>query len=145
MIGTLWILLITIVVGIIVWAADKLYFSKKMESNTDENVNEPPVSSHHNPDVCCGTHLVCEKESLSPASVDFEYYDDEELDIFKGRDPDSYSPDEIEQFRDVLMTLLPHDLPGWAKSIQLRQINLPTEIRDELLLLITELRQNKSQ
>ena len=33
---------------------------------------------------CCGLHEVCEKESLR-ALEDVEYYEDEELDRFRGR------------------------------------------------------------
>lgn len=31
----------------------------------------------------------------------------------------------------MLMTLLPQDVAGWSRSIQVREINLPTEIREE--------------
>ena len=87
-------------------------------------------------------HLVCEKTSLSVMSDEIIYYDDEELDRFKGRKPESYTSDETEEFRDVLLTLLPEDVAGWAKSITLRQIELPSEVKDELLLIISELRAN---
>lgn len=92
---------------------------------------------------CCGLHLVCEKDSLSPMSGDVEYYDDEELDRFIGRDGFDYTPDEIEEFRDVLMTLRPEDIPGWARSITVRHLNLPSDVRDELLLLINDQRNKK--
>ena len=41
----------------------------------------------------------------------------------------------------MLMTLLPKDVAGWSRSIQVRGVTLPTEIRDELLLIVSELRQ----
>lgn len=90
---------------------------------------------------CCGMHIVCEKTNLSPISAEVVYYDDEELDRFRGRDPKSYTPEETEEFRDVLMTLLPEDVAGWSRSIQLREIALPIEVRDELLLIVSELRE----
>ena len=68
------------------------------------------------------------------------YYDDEELDRFKGREAGSYNREETEEFRDVLMTLLPEDVAGWARSITLRQIELPADIREELLMIIQEQR-----
>ena len=44
---------------------------------------------------CCGQHAVCEKESLLAAvSRQIEYYDDEELDRFKGRPSDAYTEEE---------------------------------------------------
>lgn len=89
---------------------------------------------------CCGLHITCEKDSLSPLSDEIEYYDDEELDRFIGRESNQYSPEEIEEFRDVLMTLQGADIPGWARSVTARHLNLPDEIRDELLILVNEYR-----
>ena len=68
------------------------------------------------------------------------YLGDEELDAFKGRNPESYTDDEIEQFRDVLLTLLPQDIAGWGRSIQLRGIELPPAVREELLMIVAEAR-----
>lgn len=89
---------------------------------------------------CCGLHLVCEKDSLSPMSAEVEYYDDEELDRFIGRSGNDYSPEEVEEFRDVLMTLLPEDIAGWGRSITARRLELPPEVRDEFLMLVNEQR-----
>ncbi|MCC8072279.1 MAG: phospholipase [Bacteroidales bacterium] len=90
---------------------------------------------------CCGMHITCEKDSLLAAvSPTKEYYDDEELDRFRGTDADAYSDEAIEEFRNVLLTLLPTDIAGWARSLQLRGITLPTEVREELLLIVSEAR-----
>lgn len=92
--------------------------------------------------VCCGMHITCEKDSLSTAaSTEIVYYDDEELDDYAGRAPESYTREETEQFRDILLTLLPTDIAGWARSLQLRNIALPPEVSDELLLIVSEARQ----
>ena len=77
-------------------------------------------------------------------SREIEYFDDEELDAFRGREPESYTDDEIEQFRDVLLTLLPTDIAPWARSIQLRGISLPMAVREELLMIVAEERAKKS-
>ena len=91
-------------------------------------------------------HITCEKDSLLTAMAGNqpEYFDDEELDAYAGRDADAYSPDEIEQFRDVLLTLLPDDIAPWARSIQQRGITLPSEIRDELLMIVSEERARRT-
>lgn len=89
---------------------------------------------------CCGLHLVCEKDSLSPMTDEILYYDDEELDRFIGRDPNSYTSEETEEFRDVLMTLRPEDVAGWARSVTQRRLELPPDVRDELLMLVNEQR-----
>lgn len=94
---------------------------------------------------CCGMHVTCERDSLIAAvSEEIEYFDDEELDAYAGRGADAYSPEEVEQFRDILITLLPDDIAPWARSIQLRGITLPQEIREELLMIVAEAREHRS-
>lgn len=94
---------------------------------------------------CCGMHIVCEKDSLlTSVSKDIVYYDDEELDEFAGREANEYTTDETELFRDVLLTLRADEIAGWARSIQLRGITLPTEVREELIMIISEARNNRS-
>lgn len=89
---------------------------------------------------CCGQHEVCEKESLLAAiSKDIVYYNDEELDRFRGKT--IYSEEDVEEFREVLYTMRSDEVAGWARSLQLRQINLPDEIKDEVFLIVGERRQ----
>jgi hypothetical protein len=100
---------------------------------------EPEVVT---PDAeCCGQHEVCEKESLLAAvSKGLEYYDDEELDRFRGRPSDSYTDAEVEEFREVLYTCREEEVAGWSRSLQLRGIELPDELKDELFLIVGERR-----
>ena len=94
---------------------------------------------------CCGMHITCEKDSLLAAvSETIEYFDDEELDRFRGRNAESYTESETEEFRDILLTLLPDDIAGWARSLQLRSIELPADVRDELLLIVGEERARRN-
>ena len=93
---------------------------------------------------CCGMHMTCEKDSLlAAASKEIDYYDDEELDTFRGRAADEYTEAETEQFRDILITMLPDDIAGWARSLQLRGITMPEIIKEELLMIVTEERNNR--
>lgn len=138
MTGALVILAAMIVVGLLLYITDVKYFRHHHSEPTSTVSNQSQTPKE--PEICCGQHLVCEKTSLSVTSPEIIYYDDEELDRFSGRNADSYSPDETEEFRDVLMTLLPEDVAGWARSITLRKIELPHEVRDELLLIVSELR-----
>lgn len=102
---------------------------------------EPGPEAEAGPEECCGMHITCEKDSLSPGVGDQQlYYDDEELDAFRGRTADSYTPAEADLFRDVLLTLRPEEIAGWARSTQLRGITLPADVRDELLLIVAEAR-----
>ena len=90
---------------------------------------------------CCGQHEVCEKDSLLAAvSRDVEYYNDEELDRFRGRAGDAYSEEECDEFRDILYTMRDDEVAGWVRSLQLRYVNLPDEVKDEVFLIVGERR-----
>lgn len=90
---------------------------------------------------CCGQHEVCEKDSLLAAvSKEIEYYDDEELDRFATRESDSYTDAEIEEFDEVFSTLRSEDVAGWVRSLQLRGINLPDALKDDVILVVGERR-----
>lgn len=90
---------------------------------------------------CCGQHEVCEKESLLAAvSKKIEYYDDEELDRFRGRSSDGYNDEEVEEFREVMYTCKEDEVAGWSRSLQLRGVELPDELKDELFLIVGERR-----
>lgn len=92
---------------------------------------------------CCGQHQICEKESLLAAvSRQIEYYNDEELDRYRGRTADSYTEEETEEFREVLYTCREEEVAGWSRSLQLRGIELPDGLKDELLLIVGERRFN---
>ncbi len=83
-------------------------------------------------EYCCGMHEVCEHGRLHrPVLPKIEYYDDEELDVLKGRSSDSYTPEEIEQFREVLTTMYESDIPGWLQSLKLRDIAFPETLKSE--------------
>lgn len=90
---------------------------------------------------CCGQHQTCEKDSLLAAvSKQIEYYDDEELDAYRGVASDAYTTEQVEQFRDVLFTMQEVEVAGWVRSLQLRAIELPDELKDEVFLIIGERR-----
>ena len=90
---------------------------------------------------CCGQHEICERDSLLAAvSKQIEYYDDEELDKYIGTAPDAYTPEQEDEFRDVFYTMQDTDVAGWVRSLQLRGIALPKNIKDEVFLIIGERR-----
>jgi len=93
------------------------------------------------PEVCCGQHEICERDSLLAAvSKGIEYYDDEELDRFKGTPSDAYDNESANEFREVLYTLREIEVAGWLRSLQLRNIELPDTLKDEAFLIIGERR-----
>jgi len=90
---------------------------------------------------CCGQHETCEKESLLAAlSKEIEYYNDEELDRFRGVSADQYGETDVEEFREVLYTMREDEVAGWVRSLQLRAVELPTALKDEVFLIVGELR-----
>lgn len=138
MIVALYILLALVVTGAVLYLLHRRDMARGI---TDEPQPTPDDTAADADSQCCGMHITCEKDSLlSSISDKIEYYDDEELDRFRGRTPDSYTPEETEEFRNVLLTLLPHDIAGWGRSIQLRGIELPADVRDELLMIVAEAR-----
>lgn len=90
---------------------------------------------------CCGQHLVCERESLLQTDAEVEYYDDEELDVLAGIAPENYTLAQHDSIEDVFSTLQERDVPGWVRSMQLRNIALPPDIREQALLIVRERRQ----
>jgi hypothetical protein len=93
-------------------------------------------------DICCGKHEFCKKKPTPKVFQQPEYYDDEELDIFKNRSSDSYTTDEIEQFAEIFHTLWESDVPGWIISLQSRCIELPNPLKDEILLFLNPISGN---
>ena len=75
---------------------------------------------------------------MEAAIKDIEYYDDEELDRFRGRQSDQYTDEEVEEFATVLYTMRPNEVKGWNRSLILREINIPNQIKDELIAMIED-------
>ena len=137
----MWILIL-ILIGVILLGLIAGYFynrnlRKKIEKGELEETPEvKPVDG-----TCCGQHAVCEKESLLAAvSKQIEDYDDEELDRFKGRSSASYSEEETNEFREIMYTMKEDEVAGWCRSLQLRGIEFPDGLKDELFLIVGERR-----
>jgi len=124
--------MIYLLAGIVVALVLAFIFSQKSSKGEEEVVEIA--------DDCCGAHEVCESDSLLSSNDKPEYYEDEELDAFKEKAADSYTDEQIEQFREVLFTLKEREVAGWLKSLQLRQINPPEIIREEALMIVADRR-----
>lgn len=144
MTGLLIIVAVTALVGLILRQLDRRsHHSEKSVAEEKDSVvenSEEKAEEEAPTGECCGMHIVCEKDSLVPLSDKIEYYDDEELDRFSGREADAYDEKEIEEWRDVLLTLRAEEIAGWARSVQLRGLVMPAGIRDELLMIVSEAR-----
>lgn len=85
----------------------------------------------------CGTSCFCDAEAqLRKMKVQIEYYDDEELDAYRGMKPDCYTDDQIDVFSEIMSTMKPQEVAGWLRSLELRGIALPAKLRDEAILLM---------
>ena len=136
------ILAALVVVGGLLWLLDRRQTPE--QSDVTEPVADSDSTVADSDEECCGQHYSCERDSLLTAlSEGIEYYEDEELDRFAGRKAHEYTEDEKDEFRDILQTLLPDDLAGWGRSIQLRGINLPDDVRDDFIMLIDEHRRSR--
>ncbi len=89
--------------------------------------------------TCAGRDDRCEQECMMEAATKAPvYYDDEELDRFRGRPSDAYTDDEAEQFAQVMYTMRPDEVRGWSRSLILRGVSMPDQIKDEYIALAEE-------
>ncbi len=86
--------------------------------------------------TCGGAGGSCLKARILEAShKEIEYFDDEELDAFKGRDADGYTDEETEQFADIMHTMRREEVKDWLTSLWLRGIKLPDRLKEEAVML----------
>ena len=114
------------------FAAITTLFTKKKEGEPDVVM---PTSGDCS--SCDGTDDKCEQVCMMEAATrEIEYYDDEELDRFRGRQSNQYTDEEAEEFANILYTMQPQEAKGWNRSLILREINVPNQIKDELITMI---------
>lgn len=119
---------------------------KRYEKRVEEGTAQPDETSPFEvtkevPEECCGQHATCERDSLLAAvSKDIIYYDDEELDAYKGIASEDYTPEQTEQFAQIFYELKEVEVAGWCRSLQLRGLELPEDLKDEVLLVVRERR-----
>ena len=145
------ILLLTILVagGALVWLIDRLFYRRPEDENTPAGDGQDTGQQHSQgcTDESCSLRGICPSEQLLAGECRQEiiYYDDEELDRYRGRDENGYTDEELEQWRDVLYTLRAEDLLGWGQSVKRRGLVMPTAIRTEFLHLAGEHRADLRQ
>ena len=129
----LWYLVLPLVIlGFVAAVATRLQGNGREDAGS---VNAPASQCG----TCDGNNSKCEQECMMEAATkEIEYYDDEELDTYKGRAADDYSEEEVEQFAEVLYTMKPEEVAGWNRSLILRGINLPDQLKDEVISFLSE-------
>lgn len=107
-------------------------------SNRGKQDKEEPIKVVQTCATCDGSAATkCEQDCMMEASTKpVEYFDDEELDNFRGRQSDEYTDDEAQQFADILYTMRQDEVAAWCRSLNLRGISLPDQIKDETFMLM---------
>lgn len=104
---------------------------------TNRNREESPIVQIDSCATCNGENDKCEQECMMEAATKpIEYFDDEELDAFKGRPSDNYNDEEVEQFSYVLNTMPQEEVKDWCRSLHLRGIELPDQLKDEVYMMM---------
>lgn len=135
-------LFIGIILFFIVALTVSNYLQRRKGNNREREATPPSINLGGS--GCCGAHEVCERDSLIAALEEKpEYFDDEELDQYAHRDSDGYTACEADEFREVFYSLLDNEKPHWIRSIQMRNISLPDQLKDEVLMFVNELRSQK--
>ena len=137
----MWFLIVALLVlTVVAMVIGKIYYHRINKKIARGELTEVPDVVEADAE-CCGQHETCEKDSLLAAvSKGIEYYNDEELDRFRGRYSDEYTDEEVEEFREEKLTCKDDEVAGWCRSLQLRGIELPDDLKDELFLIIGERR-----
>lgn len=139
----MWYIVLSLIVLGVVAAVAGYFRNRKLQQMLERGeISEIPEAREIvEEEECCGQHETCERDSLLAAvSKAVEYYDDEELDRFRGMEADAYDEAAVDEFREVLYTLKEIEVAGWLRSLQLRSINLPDAIKDEAFLIVGERR-----
>lgn len=112
--------------------AGGMFILRRIYGNTTTTAEDS--HDHHDGEdgTCCGKHTTCAK-GYDNSNL---YFDDEELDRFKGVKPEDYTEADIEEFRQVLYTMREDEVENWAHCIETRGIELPVEIKEEILLML---------
>ncbi len=84
---------------------------------------------------CCGG-VNCHRKHTKVDTP--TYFEDEELDRYRGKKATDYSPDEVAEWADVLTTLRPNEVAEWVTSIHRRQLHIPDALRENVTQRLKE-------
>lgn len=133
-------LILFVLLGLTILVLFEIRARKEGDENANDNANANGNESAKDDSGCCGQHLVCERETLLQTNAEIIYYDDEELDTLAGIPYNEYTRAQEDMVREVFNTMQEKDVPGWCRSLQLRNIQLPLDVREEALLIVRERR-----
>jgi hypothetical protein len=139
----MWYLVCSLIVLGLVSAGINSFSHRKQQWKAEQGEPRPSQKEERAiPQECCGQHEVCERDRLLAdlSKKKMDYYDDEELDAYRGVASGAYPEAAIDEFREVLYTMREDEVAGWIRSLQLREVNLPDELKDEVFMIVGERR-----
>ena len=90
-------------------------------------VNTPKICENTG-EICCGGGSNCFHKQLRRKPATIVYFDDEELDQYANRDPQTYTRQEEACFAEVFDTLRAEETQEWLTSLSCRKIVPPPHI-----------------
>ena len=81
----------------------------------------------------CGVSCFCDTIAPQADIVAEEpvYFEDEELDAYRGIAATDYNEAQTDEFREVMTTMRPDEVGEWLHSLRLRGIHLPAALVTE--------------
>ncbi|MBP3228515.1 MAG: hypothetical protein J6M53_07045 [Bacteroidaceae bacterium] len=139
----MWVLLAMLVALGLFAAAANLIASSRNSGTEEGNAltpAAPPTTDSASPacNNCAaeGTGCYAERILRHTQNQAAQYFEDEELDAYKGRAADAYNEAETSEFAEVLDTLRQEEVADWLHALTVRGIELPVALRDEAILLL---------
>lgn len=106
----------------------------------DETSGTPKASPHDSAacHTCAAENTGCYAERMlrHATQVEPQYFEDEELDAYRGISAETYSPEQEEEFAEVLHTLKEEEVADWLHALTLRGIELPVALREEAVMML---------
>lgn len=136
--STIYLLIAFILLGVLIYILKRFTGKEVRKRNTSlrQPESEKKEAVQVAEEECCGAHEICEKTGKYNPQFKPDYYDDEELDAYKGIKPEDYTEEQIAEFEEVLMTMNESDVAGWLRSLQLRGIEPPYSIREKAIMIL---------
>lgn len=130
----IYIIVIIILLGVFFYFNSR-WKARNAASPVTEPVDEPRVIASD----CCGAHEVCDFDETDFNEEIIVYFEDEELDKLRNVRESDFTPEQIDELREVLYTLKPHEISKWLVSLGRRHIHLPAILQQEARQLIAEM------
>lgn len=134
----MWVLVVLLVaLGLVAALLQRRDYDVSSEKAlSDEETVVPATAEACNTCAAEGSGCYAERMIRHAANVEPLYFEDEELDAYKGTPADGYTSAQQEEFAEVLHTLRQEEVADWLHALSRRGIDLPTSLRDEAIMLM---------